>query len=684
MAKAKAKAKPKSKSAVKTKAKSASAAKGKAPAMPKTGIKGYRALSAGEIRALVAGGSSAEDWGRVAVADGFQPRQVARSRFSGSIRLGRFRNPLSVCGVSLPSGVYDSTLHEVTVGDDALVRATGLLAGYDVEAGACVSGCGSVTVEGETSFGNGVSIEVLNEGGGRELVIFDRLSAQMAYLAVCYRHRPKLVEGLTRMAEAAAAAKRSARGWIGAGARVQNCGSLRNLWVGPAATVDGALRLENGSILSKPEAPSTVGAGVVAADFIIGTGSTVDGRAILTRCFVGQGCRIGRQFSAENSAFFANCEGFHGEAVAVLAGPYTVTHHKSTLLIAGMFSFYNAGSGSNQSNHMYKLGPVHQGVLERGAKTGSFSYLLWPARVGAFTAVIGKHYANFDARNLPFSYINDTDGRTVLSPAVNLFTVGTKRDGDKWPSRDRRKDADKLDRILFPVFSPLTIGRMMAGLEEITALYEKAGREQEFVPYRGLHIKRLLCRTAKKQYAMAITAYLGGLLADRLEAKKPLAAGPVGTGEWVDWLGLLVAGSEAEALCAAVENGAVADLAAFEARLDALHAAYAEHEWAWACAAWRARSGKAPAEMSSAEIAAALSEWQDAAVKLDNMIASDAEKEFAETARLSFGVDGDAQVRDRDFEAVRGTLEGNKFVKEIRKHAAAVAARAEALAKGLA
>ena len=49
----------------------------------------------------------------------------------------------------------------------------------------------------------------------------------------------------------------------------------------------------------------------------------------------------------------------------------------------------NAGSGSNQSNHMYKLGPIHQGTLERGAKTTSDSYILWPARVGAFSLVMG-------------------------------------------------------------------------------------------------------------------------------------------------------------------------------------------------------------------------------------------------------------------------------------------------------
>ncbi len=362
----------------------------------------YRALTAPEVQALEAGGSWAEDWSGVRVAEGFSPSAVRRCSFIGQVRLGAFGPAVAVPGGSLPSGVRDATLSNCTVGDGALVQGVGLLADYDVGDGACVLGCTRVSMDGESAFGNGVSIEVLNEGGGRELKLFERLSAQLAYLAVCYRHRPKLVAAIDRMAEEWAAKRRSARGSIGAGARVMGCGTVECVAVGPAAVVDGAVLLRNGTVCSSPDAPTTVGAGVSATDFIIGTGSVVDGGAMLSHCFVGQGCRIGRQFSAENSAFFANCEGFHGEAVAVLAGPYTVTHHKSTLLIAGMFSFYNAGSGTNQSNHMYKLGPLHQGVVERGSKTGSFSYLLWPARVGPFSVVLGKHYANFDVAQPAF------------------------------------------------------------------------------------------------------------------------------------------------------------------------------------------------------------------------------------------------------------------------------------------
>ena len=87
-------------------------------------------------------------------------------------------------------------------------------------------------------------------------------------------------------------------------------------------------------------------------------------------------------------------------------------------MIAGLFSFYNAGSATNQSNHMYKLGPLHQGILMRGAKTSSSSYALWPSRLGPFNVLVGKHMANFDTATLPFSYVNAVEERTTVVPAM--------------------------------------------------------------------------------------------------------------------------------------------------------------------------------------------------------------------------------------------------------------------------
>ncbi|GAH75927.1 unnamed protein product, partial [marine sediment metagenome] len=272
--------------------------------------------------------------------------------------------------------------------------------------------------------GNGTEASVVNEAGGREIPIYDHLSAHTAYVLAFYRHRPKVIEKLQKMIADYTASVTSSVGLVAKGARIINCRIIKDVKIGPASVIEGVNRLENGSINSCPEDPVYIGPGVFAEDFIVCSGAKITDGTIICKCFVGQGTVLARQYSAENSVYFANCGGFHGEACAIFAGPYTVTHHKSTLLIAGLFSFLNAGSGTNQSNHMYKLGPVHQGVVERGSKTASDSYMLWPAKVGAFTVVMGRHYRNSDTSDLPFSYLIEHEDESVLVPGVNLRSVG--------------------------------------------------------------------------------------------------------------------------------------------------------------------------------------------------------------------------------------------------------------------
>ena len=148
-------------------------------------------------------------------------------------------------------------------------------------------------------------------------------------------------------------------------ARVLHCGVIRNVNIGPAAVLDGIQMLENGTIRSDPADPAFVGAGVIANDFIFCEGSNIRNNVILRRCFVGQSTELSRSFTAQDSAFFANCSMGQGQAYSVFAGPFSVSQHKSTLLIAGLCSFFNAGSGTNPSNHNYRLGPNQQGIFSR-------------------------------------------------------------------------------------------------------------------------------------------------------------------------------------------------------------------------------------------------------------------------------------------------------------------------------
>ena len=332
-------------------------------------MKRTRHLTESEIVCLEARMCSAEDWNRIMVAEDFDASFVHYVRFSGDIVLGAFHKVFTLAGgMAKHSGIYHATLHNVEIGDDCCIEnVKNYIANYTIGDGTFIENVDIILTDGVSSFGNGVEVSVLNETGGREVCIYDRLSAQQAYVMALYRHRPGVISAMKRMIEEYAAGVSSDRGVIGSNVVIADAGYIKNVKVGDFCKIEGTARLKNGSINSNADAPVHIGVGVIGDDFIISSGSSVEDGVTFSRCFIGQSCRLGHTYSASDSLFFSNCQGENGEACAIFAGPFTVTHHKSTLLIAGMFSFMNAGSGSNQSNHMYKLGPIHQGIFERGA-----------------------------------------------------------------------------------------------------------------------------------------------------------------------------------------------------------------------------------------------------------------------------------------------------------------------------
>jgi len=647
----------------------------------------WRDLSAEEIAQLTRQGCACADWSRVQVAEGFDALRVRAAHFYGDVKLGVFRKEVSFFGgVSKPAGIYHATIHNCTIGNDVYIsHVRNYVANYVIEDDAVIDNIDLLAVEGESTFGNGTEVSVVNEAGGREIPIYDELSAHTAYIIAFYRHRPQVIAKLKRMIRDYTASVTSSVGRVGRGARIINSRILKNIKLGPAGVVEGVNRLQNGSINSSSEDPVYIGPGVYAEDFIACSGSTITDGTIVSECFVGQGTTLAKEYSAENSVFFANCGGFHGEACAIFAGPYTVTHHKSTLLIAGLFSFLNAGSGTNQSNHMYKLGPVHQGVVERGSKTGSDSYMLWPAKVGAFTVVMGRHYHNSDTSDLPFSYLIEHQDESVLAPAVNLRSVGTVRDARKWPQRDRRKDSKKLDLINFKLLSPFTIQKMINGQNLLRKLKETSGPTSDYFAYHSVRIPKTALERGIVLYQTGINKFLGNCLLKQLEGKeftdletlramlKPRT--DIGPGKWIDLAGMFAPEKMVEQLLTDIETDAIATLTELDARFASIYEAYPVYEWAWAVDVIEKQLDKSIEAITAEDVLALTTRWKEAVLELDRKLYSDAEKEFAATAQIGFGLDGDNETKQRDFEAVRGTFDGNKFVEEMQAELVALESR---------
>ncbi|MDR1415376.1 MAG: DUF4954 family protein [Odoribacteraceae bacterium] len=640
----------------------------------------YRHLTPSEVAALTAQGVSCDDWTRLRVKEGFITGSVRDASFSGDVYLGIFRRPVTFAGNFVRrAGIYNATVHNCIIEDDAYIyQVKNYIANYRVCREVVIECVDTLAVNGTTRFGNGTRVSVLAENGGREIPIYNELSAHAAYLAAFYRHRPALIERLSGMVDDHARRLESSTGIIGEGAWLSGCRTIINVNIGARARVEGVYRLEEGTINSSADDPAYVGPGVIAEHFITSSGSSVSESSVIARCFVGQGTVLGKQYSAEHSVFAANCQGFHGEACSIFAGPYTVSHHKSTLLIAAYFAFLNAGSGSNQSNHMYKLGPIHQGIIERGSKTASDSYILWPAKIGAFSLVMGRHYRNLDTSDMPFSYIIENTDESFLAPGVTLRSIGTIRDVQKWPQRDRRVGPRPLDNIIFNMLSPYSVQKMIKGRDILLQLERVSGRTSEHYMYNSAKITHRALKRGLYLYRLGITKFLGNGIVNRLaaatfdtlqEAREILApTSEAGTGEWADIAGLLVPEEEVGRLIAAIERGDITTPGVMNDTFREWKQRYDEWAWNWTVSRLQSEAGIDLRDVLPARLEAFVGEWKEAVVTLDRLMFEDARKEFTLKSRVGFGIDGTEETRLSDFENVRGEFDDHPAVRGILEH----------------
>ena len=640
----------------------------------------YRNLTASEILQLEQNLCLCNDWSRIKVKADFTTDNIRNVTFSGDIFIGTLKKQFhSEGGVPKTSGIFNATIHNCRIDDDVYInQIKNHLANYHIKKEVRIENVDSLVVTQKTSFGNGVRVAVLNETGGREVAITNNLSSHTAYLMAFYRHRPEMIDRLMAMADAYASTIASNMGTIEENAHILNCRTIKNVYIGAHAKVEGIYRLTNGSINSCPKDPTFVGAGVIAEDFILLEGSHVTESVMLSKCFVGQGCVLGKQYSAENSVFFANCQGFHGEACSIFAGPFTVSHHKSSLLIAGYYSFLNAGSGSNQSNHMYKLGPIHQGIVERGSKTTSDSYILWPAKIGAFSLVMGRHYHNPDTSDLPFSYLIENSDESYLAPAVNLRSIGTIRDARKWPKRDRRKSDNQPDQIIFNLLSPYSIQKVVRGIHILKKLADTCGSVSDHFMYNGVKIEAKARTRALKIYHLALIKFLGNALVKKLETgqfsnqKEMYAAmnnaGNDGNNDWIDMAGLIVPKEKVKQLAEEIEKDRIKGLDELNDIFKEWKDNYFDWAWNWITLHLRTEVGLDIKSASVQEIIAFVEKWKAAVISLDKMMYEDAKKEFSLQAQTSFGIDGDDNIKTLDFENVRGEFTSHPAVMEIMEH----------------
>ena len=570
----------------------------------------FRNLTPAEIAAVESLGSSAEAWSQVSVTDDFTPFQLLQSHLEGKVVIG--------------SGAR-------------IIRSR--VCNYHLGEGALVEGVTALECRRRSTFGNGVGVATMNECGGRTVKIYDRLSAQAAYLMAVYRHRPQTMAALEKMVDDYAETRASQTGSVGKDSRIVGARFIREVRIGDNVTVDGASLLENGTVCDGAH----IGVDVKAYDFIAAEQARLDNGATVERCFVGESCRLDKGFTAVDSLFFANSHCENGEAASIFAGPYTVSHHKSSLLIAGMFSFFNAGSGSNQSNHLFKCGAVHQAVHRRGCKFASGAYIMSPALEGAFTMIMGHHSFHHDTSAFPYSYLIEKEGRSVLMPGANLTSYGAVRDIEKWPARDRR--TIRRDVINFEEYNPYITSGMLRAVDTLHAIAEEDPDAPTYV-----HQKAIIRAAALKRgiglYNRFIVAALGAMLGRGASSERY-----DGGGRWIDAAGQYITLRETEAILDAIDRGELPTTDAVDNRFRVFFVHYDDYAHSWAEQVCAAMLGHAPTAEELNDVIAA---GRNAHEAMRRTTDADRERDCSPEMAVGYGLDGDGTTRMEDYRAVRG------------------------------
>jgi NDP-sugar pyrophosphorylase family protein len=545
----------------------------------------YRSLTSEEIEVLKSNDCWAEDWTSINVSEDFKPNYMHRVMLYGEVNIGAFNKNVEVSqGFVKHSGINNATLRNVTIGDDCLIENVGnFINNYTIGDDCYISNISTMeTTEGAT-FGEGNLVSVLNEVGEGNVILFSDLNSQLAAFMVKHFSDKELKENIRQLIKTDIENKAPERGQIGSNVKIVNTKEITNCVINDLCEVNGASRLSDCTLLGSVHGNVYVGTGVIIENSIIAEGSSVINSVKIQDCFVGEACQLSNGFTASASVFFANSYMSNGEACAAFCGPFTASHHKSSLLIGGMFSFYNAGSATNFSNHAYKMGPMHWGILERGSKTASGAYLLMPATLGSFSVCFGKLMHHPNTRNLPFAYLIADGDKMFLIPGRNITTVGLYRDIKKWPKRDLRAPENRKSIVNFDWLSPFSVGEILKGKKILESLREVTGDNVSQYLYHEYIIPATSLHKGIKYYDIALRIYMGAVL-KRVLKRDPAITPPstqIGVGDWDDLSGLLLPVSEEERIIADLKDGTIETIQELISRFEEIDANYREYQWAW-------------------------------------------------------------------------------------------------------
>jgi len=449
----------------------------------------WRKLRADEIETLVKNANAADNWDDVLVTEQFNPRQIKNCEFYGLVRIGRLEEAcLEFHDMRVPVGLTNSRIISCDLGDDVAIHNVRYLAYHIIGDNVILLNLDEMNTTNHAKFGNGivkdgedeavrVTIDLINEAGGRGVMPFDGMTCADAYLWAKYRGDEDLIARLGEMIQRSFDSRRGFYGTVGDRCVIKNSGVIKDVRIGPCAYIKGANKLKNLTIDSSEEEPTQIGEGVELVNGIIGRG-----------CHVFYGCKAVRFVMGDNSSLKYGARLIHSylgdnstvsccEILNNLIFPCHEQHHNNSFLIASLVMGQSniAACATIGSNHNSRApdGEIQAG---RGFWPGLCVSVKHNCRFASFILLAkGDYPAELDI-TLPFSLVSNSasgDALQILPGYWWLYNMyALARNTWKFQARDMRKR--KVQKIEFDSLAPDTAEEMLAGMERLEVWTGKA------------------------------------------------------------------------------------------------------------------------------------------------------------------------------------------------------------------
>jgi hypothetical protein len=228
------------------------------------------------------------------------------------------------------------------------------------------------------------------------------------------------------------------------------------------------------------------------------------------------------------------------------------------------------------------------------------------------------------------------------------------------------------------VFSPYTVERMRRGRDILAKLALETSKEIKQVNLGGAKLSRLLLKNGSRYYSLGTDAYLARIVLKKLEAaveersswdRVVSALKPDGDAdmEWVDLSGFLCPRSKLCEIIERVKKGNIKVLKELQKEFLDLADMYDDMEWAYAVKIFKDEKGFDIENSSPEQLIEMLDLFLVSLHKFNNMVLSDAGREFEEFAKIGYGLYGEESEAERDFKTVRGTVKTNRVLQKLRK-----------------